>query len=90
MLRLLRVGGLGWTSSRDIKEGWPISEVARGPKDHRSTRISHSGSKGQFKGDTRNHILLADPYVYVVLWGPCSSAAIRRKDAPALGGSELL
>ena len=29
-------------------------DLGRGPKDHRSTRISHSGPKAQSKGDTKN------------------------------------
>ena len=28
---------------------------SRGPKDHINRRISHSGSKDQHKGETRNH-----------------------------------
>ena len=31
---------------------------ARGPNDHISTRILHSGSEGHVKGDTRNHGLV--------------------------------
>ena len=41
----------------------------KAPKDHIDTRISHSGSKAQYKGDIRNHGW-KDPYVYVVFWGP--------------------
>ena len=41
----------------------------RGPKDHINMRISHSGSKDQYKGDTRNHDWW-DPYVCVDFWGP--------------------
>ena len=46
-----------------------ISIIFRGPKDHIDTRISHSSSKAQYKGNTRNHGV-KDPYVYVVAWGP--------------------
>ena len=41
----------------------------RGPKVHINTRISHAGSKAQYKGDTRNTVWW-DPYVYVVSLGP--------------------
>ena len=43
-----------------------------GPKDHISRRILHSGSKVQYKRDTRNHGL-QDPFVSVVFWGPKKS-----------------
>ena len=36
------------------------------PNHHTNIKISHSGSKGQYKGDTRNYILW-DPYVSTVL-----------------------
>ena len=41
--------------------------LTRGPTDHINTRTSHSGSKGQYEGDTRarNHGMW-DPYVNVV------------------------
>ena len=42
--------------------------LCTGPKDHISIRISHSGSKAQYKEDARNHVLW-DPHVCVV-WGP--------------------
>ena len=38
----------------------------RGPKDHISIRILHSGSKAQDKADSRNRGL-SDPHVYVVV-----------------------
>ena len=41
----------------------------RAPKDHINTRITNSGSKDIFLGDTSNHVL-SDPHVYVVFWGP--------------------
>ena len=42
-----------------------------GPKDHMDIRISHSGSRGPYEGDTRNHGL-QDPYVYVATWSALS------------------
>ena len=46
---------------------WPLwGLLLRGPKEHINTRISHSGSKAQYEGDARNHVL-QDPYVYAVL-----------------------
>ena len=44
------------------ESGWAC---ARGPKDRVSIRISHTGSKAPYKGDTRKHA-----YVHVVCWGP--------------------
>ena len=41
----------------------------RGPKDHINIGISHSCSRAQCKGDTRNHGWY-DPSVYVAFWGP--------------------
>ena len=43
--------------------------TTRGPKGRINIRISHSGSKAHYKGDTRNHGLW-DAYVYVVFWAP--------------------
>ena len=40
----------------------------RGPKDHINLRMSHSGSKAQYEGDTRGTVL-QDPSVYVVSLG---------------------
>ena len=42
----------------------------RGPKDHVNIRISDSGSKAQYQGDTRTHVL-QEPYdnVHVVFGG---------------------
>ena len=31
------------------------NRINRGPKDHLNITISHSGSKAEIKGDTRNH-----------------------------------
>ena len=56
----------------------------RGPKDHINTRISHSGSKAQYKGDIR-YDGLWDPYAYVVFWGPKSVTSIcihNHRDVP--------
>ena len=44
-----------------------------GQKDNIHRRISHSGSKGQYKGDTRNYVL-KDPHVHVVFRGPKTSS----------------
>ena len=50
--------------------------VMRGPKDHINITISHSGSRGQYEGDTRNHGW-QDPCVYVVFWGPNNKSPTR-------------
>ena len=42
--------------SRKATEGAEIDKF-RGPEDHTNIRISYSGSKAQYKGDTRNHDL---------------------------------
>ena len=47
----------------------PNGSNIRGPSDHTKTKISHSGSKAQYKGYTRNHAL-QDPCVYVVFRAP--------------------
>ena len=43
----------------------------RGPKDHVNTSISHSGSKAQYREDTRKHVVW-DLCVYVFFFGPLS------------------
>ena len=52
---------------RELRIFLPVFEHPRGPKYHINIRISHSGSNGQYKGDTRNHGCW-DPYVYTVLY----------------------
>ena len=34
-----------------------LQDVLRDPKDHINIRISHSGCKAQYEGDTRNTVL---------------------------------
>ena len=54
-----------WGAARRLIIPEPcLLSLYRGPADHINIRISHSGSKGQHKGDTRNHGL-HDPHVYV-------------------------
>ena len=52
------------------------------PKDHIDIRISHPGSKAQYKGDTRNHAV-QDPSVYVVF-------GTLMVGAPRISGRSLL
>ena len=44
-----------WRHRRlDAELGTSMHGNSRGPEDYKNTKISHSGSKAQYKGDTRN------------------------------------
>ena len=55
ILSTLAAGPLGVWGGLDPAARKLSTKGFRGPKEHRNIRISHAGSRAQWKGDTRNH-----------------------------------
>ena len=58
-------------SGADLCKTQPRPLPMGGPKDHINIRISHPGSRAQYRGNTRNHGLY-DPFLFMMSFGPLS------------------